>query len=64
MSRFPVIHHLNIILKIHSKNNTTKLHSTLRLEGKYEVALVEMSYPQNWIYKKNGVITFKILKED
>ena len=38
-------------------NYTTKLHSTLRLEGKYEVGLVEMSYPKNWIYKKAGVIT-------
>lgn len=44
-------------------NYTTKLHSTLRLEGNYEVGLVEMSYPQNWIYKKDGVITFKIDKK-
>jgi hypothetical protein len=33
-------------------NYTTKLHSTLRLEGNNEVGLVEMSYPKNWIYKK------------
>jgi hypothetical protein len=44
-------------------NYTTKLHSTLRLEGNYEVGLDEMSYPQNWIYKKDGVITFKIDKK-
>ena len=44
-------------------NYTTKLHSTLRLEGNYEVGLVEMSYPQNSIYKKDGVITFKIDKK-
>jgi len=44
-------------------NYTTKLHTTLRLEGNYEVGLVEMSYPQNWIYKKDGFITFKIDKK-
>ena len=44
-------------------NYTTKLHSTLRLEGTYEVGLVEMSYPQHWVYKKDGVITFKIDKK-
>ena len=27
------------------------------------VGLVEMSYPQNWIYKKDGFITFKIDKK-
>jgi hypothetical protein len=43
-------------------NYTTKLHSTLRLEENYEVGLVEMSYQQNWIYKKDGVITLKLIK--
>jgi hypothetical protein len=43
-------------------NYTTKLH-TLRLEGNYEVGLVEISYPQNWIYNKDGFITFKIDKK-
>ncbi len=42
---------------------TTKLHTTLRLEGNYEVGLVEMSYPQNWIYKKDWFITSKIDKK-
>lgn len=44
-------------------NFTTKLHSTLRLEGSYEVGLVEMSYPQNWSFKKDGNITFRIDKK-
>jgi hypothetical protein len=44
-------------------NYTTKLHTTLRLDciqflGNYEVGLVEMSYPHNWIYKKDGFITY------
>jgi hypothetical protein len=43
-------------------NDNTKLHSTLRLEGNYEVCLVEMSYPQSWIYKKDEVKTFKFDK--
>ena len=40
-------------------NFTTKLHSTLRLDGEYEVGLVELSYPQNWKYRRNGSIVFK-----
>ena len=44
-------------------NYSTKLHSTLRLDGNYEVGLVEMSYPQNWVYKKDGSISFKIDKK-
>ncbi len=39
------------------------MHTTLRLEGYYEVGLVEMSYPQKRINKKDGFITFKIDKK-
>jgi len=40
-------------------NFTTKLHSALRLDGEYEVGLVELSYPQNWKYRRDGNIFFK-----
>ena len=40
-------------------NFTTKLHSTLRLDGEYEVGLVEISYPQNWKYHRDGSLLFK-----
>ena len=40
-------------------NFTTKLHSALRLDGEYEVGLVELSYPQNWKYRRDGKILFK-----
>jgi hypothetical protein len=43
-------------------NYTTKLHSTLRLGRKYEVGLVEMSYPQNWIYKNEHLFFYFFLK--
>ena len=39
---------------------TTKLYSTLRLDGEYEVGLAEISYPQNWKYKRDGNIIFKV----
>ena len=40
-------------------NFTTKLHSTLRLNGEYEVGLVEISDPQNWKYHRDGSLLFK-----
>ena len=40
-------------------NYTTKLHSALRLDGEYEVGLVELAYPQNWKYRRDGKILFK-----
>jgi hypothetical protein len=45
-------------------NFTTKLHSTIKLDGDYEVGLVDISYPQNWSYRKNGKIQFKINKNE
>ena len=41
------------------KNFTTKLHSTIRLDGEYEDGFVEISYPQNWKYHRDGSILFK-----
>jgi hypothetical protein len=45
-------------------NFTTKLHSTIKLDGDYEVGLVDISYPQNWSYRKNGKIQFKFNKNE
>ena len=40
-------------------NFTTKLHSALRLDGEYEVGLVELSYPQNWKYRRDAKFYLK-----
>ncbi len=40
-------------------NYITKLKRNIKLEGEYEVALVELMYPQNWKYKRDGNIIFK-----
>ena len=50
----------NLYFPNNSLNNfTTKLNSTLRLDGEYEVGLVEISYPQNWKYHRDGSLLFK-----
>ena len=35
---------------------TTKLGKPIKLEGEYEVSLVEMIYPKNWKYRADGFI--------
>ena len=45
-------------------NNTmtkfsTKLKNAIRLEGSYEVALVELMYPVSWKYRLDGAIIVK-----
>jgi hypothetical protein len=35
---------------------TTKLKNPIRLEGAYEVSLVEIMYPKNWKYRPDGAI--------
>jgi hypothetical protein len=37
----------------------TELKRNIKLEGEYEVALVELMNPQNWKYKRDGNIIFK-----
>lgn len=53
----------NSSLEVFPNNTTTrfstKMHAPIRLEGSYEVALVEIMYPVSWKNRTDGVIILK-----